>query len=227
MSTAVVEVYIEAGKKRTFAGAIDWPGWCRVGKNEASALQSLFDYRQRYADALRGSGVPFTVVARLADLKVIERLTGGSGTDYGAPEAHPASDERKMDDADLKRGEKLLKACWAAFDAVVSSARGRSLRLGPHGGGRTLQKIVDHVVEAEVAYVQRLGWWTSSGQSLPPTRGAKLVREAALLGVRASAAGKIPGLGSRGGRRWSPRYFVRRAAWHILDHAWEIEDRLE
>jgi hypothetical protein len=24
---------------------------------------------------------------------------------------------------------------------------------------------------------------------------------------------------------WTPRYFVRRAAWHALDHAWEIEDR--
>jgi hypothetical protein len=24
---------------------------------------------------------------------------------------------------------------------------------------------------------------------------------------------------------WSPRYFVRRSAWHALDHAWEIEDR--
>jgi len=25
---------------------------------------------------------------------------------------------------------------------------------------------------------------------------------------------------------WTPRYFVRRTAWHVLDHAWEIEDRL-
>jgi hypothetical protein len=24
---------------------------------------------------------------------------------------------------------------------------------------------------------------------------------------------------------WSPRYGVRRAAWHVLDHAWEIQDR--
>jgi hypothetical protein len=26
-------------------------------------------------------------------------------------------------------------------------------------------------------------------------------------------------------RPWSPRFFVRRSAWHALDHAWEIEDR--
>lgn len=25
--------------------------------------------------------------------------------------------------------------------------------------------------------------------------------------------------------RWPVRYYVRRAAWHVLDHAWEIEDK--
>ena len=28
------------------------------------------------------------------------------------------------------------------------------------------------------------------------------------------------------GRALTPRYFVRRLAWHDLDHAWEIEDRV-
>jgi hypothetical protein len=27
------------------------------------------------------------------------------------------------------------------------------------------------------------------------------------------------------GKRWPPRYAARRIAWHVLDHAWEIEDR--
>jgi hypothetical protein len=30
---------------------------------------------------------------------------------------------------------------------------------------------------------------------------------------------------ARGGSRWSPRYAIRRSAWHSLDHAWEILDR--
>ena len=29
------------------------------------------------------------------------------------------------------------------------------------------------------------------------------------------------------GRKWPPRYAVRRVAWHALDHAWEMEDRTE
>jgi hypothetical protein len=24
---------------------------------------------------------------------------------------------------------------------------------------------------------------------------------------------------------WPPRYAARRIAWHVLDHAWEVEDR--
>jgi hypothetical protein len=24
---------------------------------------------------------------------------------------------------------------------------------------------------------------------------------------------------------WPPRYAARRIAWHVLDHAWEIEDK--
>jgi hypothetical protein len=35
----------------------------------------------------------------------------------------------------------------------------------------------------------------------------------------------LPAAGPRGGKIWSVRYFVRRTAWHALDHAWEIEDR--
>ena len=42
-----IDVYLELGKKRTFAGAIGWPGWCRIGRDEGSALQALADYGPR------------------------------------------------------------------------------------------------------------------------------------------------------------------------------------
>ena len=50
-------------------------------------------------------------------------------------------------------------------------------------------------------------------------------REAILAALKASATGQIPAHGPRGGARWSARYFVRRVAWHVMVHAWEIERR--
>ncbi len=34
-------VYLEVGPRRIFAGAIDWPGWCRSGRDEETALEAL------------------------------------------------------------------------------------------------------------------------------------------------------------------------------------------
>ena len=35
-----LDAYVEAGQKRIFAGAIDWPGWCRSARSEEAALLS-------------------------------------------------------------------------------------------------------------------------------------------------------------------------------------------
>jgi hypothetical protein len=86
--------------------------------------------------------------------------------------------------------------------------------------------MIEHVREAEAAYVAKLGWPTPRAKSVPSTRITAQLREAALEGLRASAAGHIPSMGLRGGKRWTAHYFVRRTAWHVLDHGWEIEDRL-
>ncbi len=51
-------------------------------------------------------------------------------------------------------------------------------------------------------------------------------RRAILEALGAAARGEVPPRGPRGGARCAPRSFVRRVAWHVLDHAWEIEDRL-
>jgi hypothetical protein len=52
MAPAKIRTYVETGTKRAFAGAIEWPGWCRAGRDPDSALEALFDYRTRYAMTL-------------------------------------------------------------------------------------------------------------------------------------------------------------------------------
>ena len=99
------------------------------------------------------------------------------------------------------------------------------LRKGPRGGGRDLDKIIDHVVGAEESYLVQLGGPRQVASGAPRER-VRPVREAILETLTARARGGPVEGGTHPKRPWPPRYFVRRAAWHVLDHAWEIEDRV-
>lgn len=221
-----IGVYLETGKKRTFAGALDWPGWNRIGRDEGEALQALVGSAPRYAQVLSGTGLDFTPPATVADLVVAERLEGSATTDFGAPDAMPAVDREPLDEASLPRFKTLLDAYWAAFTAAVTSAVGRELRKGPRGGGRDLDAIVAHVLNAESSYLKRLGWKVEIDEGEEIGSLIKPIRQAETAALAAGTRGELPEHGPRGGKIWPPRYFVRRAGWHILDHAWEIEDRI-
>lgn len=219
-------VYIEQGAKRAFAGGIEWPGWCRRGRNGDDALAAMIAYAPRYATVVRGMKPAFRVPADRGELTVVERLEGDATTDFGAPSIAPAADARPVSDADLHRLIALLQSAWTALDAAVSSAEGVELSKGPRGGGRDLASIVEHVSGAEAGYVHRLA--TKS----PPTEGAgtdpsivAAVREVAVDALTRAVKEGLPAAGPKGGKLWVPRYFVRRTTWHALDHAWEIEDR--
>jgi len=221
----LTKIYLEVGNRRTFAAAVDWPGWCRLGRDEATALQALFDYSPRYALIMRPALLDFQVPNAISDFIIVERLPGNATTDFGAPDMAPASDAQPLNDTELQRLLALLKACWQAFDAAVEDARGKPLRVGPRGGGRTLDGIVEHVLGAEIGYLSTLGG--KMPPSATPQPSLEQTRQAILDTLVASAQGEIPARGPRGGKRWLPRYFVRREAWHVLDHIWEIEDRLK
>lgn len=222
--SATVPVYVERGTKRTFACAMDWAGWSRSGRDDASALEALLASAPRYARALKGTRLGFRIPKDVSDFAIVERLQGDATTDFGAPGAVPKADERPMDDASLRRSRAILRATWRAFDAAARAAKGKTLAKGPRGGGRDLAGIVRHVVEADAGYLGALGW-TYRPRSGPPEDQVERTRDAMLDGLAASARGQIPERGPRGGVRQKPRRVVRRSAWHWLDHAWEIEDR--
>ena len=220
-----IEIYLEVGSKRTIAGAIEWPGWCRIGRDEESAHQALFDYTSRYARAVRAASLGFRPPADRDAFAVIERLTGNMTTDFGAPAIPPAADARPITGSELLRLQRLLKASWQSFDLAIGKAKGKELAKGPRGGGRDLDKIVAHVLEADSAYLERLGVKIKWGAQDAAGRDQSPTWQAVQNALAASAHGEIPARGPRGGLRWTARYFCRRSAWHILDHTWEIEDR--
>lgn len=214
---AIVDVYIESGSKRVFACSLDWPGLCRSGKDEAQALNALASHVSRYADVAAGAGVPFPATGG-DDLVVVERVPGSSSTDFGVPGAQAKRDAEAMDGEEAKRQTALLEASWRVFDGIVAAAPAE-LRKGPRGGGRDRDKIVDHVLGAEAGYSRLLGLRLSA----PQRHHAEAVsefREAIRDRLSGSSDGRP--LAARG---WPARYAIRRIAWHVLDHAWEIQDR--
>lgn len=216
-----MDVYLEVGKKRVFAGALDWPGWSRSGRSEEEALSTLLRYGPRYAAVVARAGLELEPTA----FAVVERLPGGSATDFGAPEAIPVADREPMYAHDLARLGSILSVCWEAFDASAAGAVGIELRKGPRGGGRELESITRHVLEAEQGYLSRLAWKVDKRQAANLNEEMRLTRQAIMDALSAAERGEIPERGPRGGLIWPARYFVRRVAWHVLDHAWEIEDR--
>ena len=220
-----MKVYTERGAKRVFAGALDWPGWCRGARDEDGALPALADYAPRYAEVVRGTGVAFRPPTAASGLEVVEQLTGDATTDFGAPSIAPSADRDPVDARQLARLRTLLEACWAALDRAAEAAEGAELRKGPRGGGRELDGILDHVAGAEGGYLGRLAARKPKTDGVDPREALAMAHAAVLEGLTRAVTEGLPAAGPRGGALWLPRYFVRRTAWHTLDHAWEVEDR--
>jgi hypothetical protein len=224
--TLQTEVYLEVGQKKIFAGALDWPGWCRSARDEETALATLVEYAPRYARIFSGTTIDFVPPDDPSAIVVVERLAGTSTTDFGAPDVAPARDAEPFDEAARERSEAILAAIWRAFDRAVRAAEGKELRKGPRGGGRECDGIVRHVLGADAAYLRRVGQKFSQDDSAPLDQELRRTREAIGAALAAGVRGEIPAQGPRGGALWTPCYFVRRVAWHTVDHLWEIEDRI-
>jgi len=196
-----VRVYLEVGETWTFAVALDWPGWARRARSGDAALAQLEEYRGRYRAA---------VTAPRADgpLEVVGSVPGNRTTDFGAPDARGPWDEEPLSPVGRQRQVDLLRDAWVTFDRIASSAPAE-LRKGPRGGGRDRDAVVAHVREAERAYCPKVRARTPPRTPWPEQRD---VVTAALLDAETGGA-------------WPVGYALRRFAWHVLDHAWEIEDR--
>jgi hypothetical protein len=221
-----IAIYLEIGQKKTFAGALDWPGWCRGAPDEAAALAALVEYAPRYAAIVSRTEIAFTPPDDPAAFAVAERLAGNGSTDFGVADVAPARDADPFDEAERTRSEAILTAIWRAFDRAVEAAEGKELRRGPRGGGRDRDRIVRHVLGADASYLRSLAQKFSQDDDAPLADELARTREAIRAALTAAARGAIPAQGPRGGKIWTPRYFVRRVAWHTVDHLWEIEDRL-
>ena len=81
-----LRVVLEVAPKRSFASAIDWPGWSRSAKTADEAVEALLAYAPRYAKVAKRAKVAFSPPATARGVEIVERQEGGGGTEFGVPE---------------------------------------------------------------------------------------------------------------------------------------------
>ena len=217
--TEPLRVILEIGKKRrVVAGAMDWPGLDRWGTSEDDALAKLSAYVPRYEDVAKRAGLA-AEFARMGAPVVVERVPGSSSTDFWGVAHVPSQVEREVLSApDLERRLSLLQACWAYFDAAAARITGELLP-GPRSAGRTHDQIVRHVILNEPEQFSRKVEVRTPLDDVRTPAGLAAHRSAYLDGIRAYNAEGRPA------RTWPIQFLIRRTAHHVMDHAWEMEDR--
>jgi hypothetical protein len=224
MPSRRIAVFLEVTPKQAVASALDWPGWCRAARDEGAALAALASYAGRYAPVARQARASFPATVAF---DVAERVPGGLATAFAAPECRrpfpqitAGAERAAVTPAAARRLAGLVTAAWAVFDQIAAASPA-GLRKGPRGGGRDRDQIIGHVIGAETAYARKLGV-----KRKQPAAG-----DIAAIGELRAAVAAVLGAPSDGSPPvaggWTTRYAARRIAWHILEHAWEMQDRAE
>ncbi|HEX6888148.1 MAG TPA: hypothetical protein VF143_08575 [Candidatus Nanopelagicales bacterium] len=224
-----LRILLEVGTRRTFASAVDWPGWARSARTPEQAIATLLDSAHRYAavvDVATGLPAPREEAESWAGSRpedwqpaVVAERPGTPGTEFGVPEAILDEEQVPPDPPAAERIAALVSGAWAVLDAIAAASPAE-LRKGPRGGGRDRDPMVAHVLGAEAGgYAKRLGL-TLQEPGIGDVAAIAAERAAILEVLRSGEPLPNP-------RRklWPVRYAGRRIAWHVLDHAWEMEDR--
>jgi hypothetical protein len=217
-----VRIVIERGpkEKKSVAFSLDWPGWSRGATSPELAVATLESYRERYRPVAR-----LAKMAREFDnagpLEVVEDRVGTGSTDFWGISFSPSSTEHgTMEQAQLERGIKLLRASWAFFDGVAARVS-PEMQKGPRGGGRDRDRIIRHVIRNESEeFAKQVGLRIPEEAALTPD-GLQQHRQAYIAAMRAYNAGDV----ERRMRSWTLAFLIRHSAYHTLDHAWEMEDK--
>ena len=206
--------------KKVAAFAVDWPGWARGAKTPDVALETLETYRARYRPIADGAGLAAEFDAA-GELEVVEDHIGVGSTDFWAISFAPSSLEQAPMPADeIERKLTLLESAWAYFDAVEARVSAE-LAKGPRGGGRNRDEIVRHVVGWEQVDLARRVGIDTSAEDIATPEGRRAHRDAYVAALREYNAQGKPARG----RNWTIALLLRHTAYHILDHAWEMEDK--
>jgi hypothetical protein len=218
---ASVRTVVERGPKakKVVAFAVDWPGWSRGAASAELALETLGTYRDRYRPIAVAAGLGTEFDAQRS-LRVVEDRIGPGSTDFWGISFAPSSlEDDPMDLATFERNLRLLQACWAYFDDV-SVTVSPQMRKGPRGGGRDRDHIIRHTVRVESEdFAKRVGVRVPENGAIP-AKGRATYREEYVEAMYSYREGELKPM-----RSWTLAFLVRHSAFHMMDHAWEMQDK--
>jgi hypothetical protein len=218
--TARLRVLVEQPTrgKRWVAVAADWPGLERGGKDEDEALEKIAHYVPRYLAVAKRVGLDRELASQ-TDADVIGRYPGTGSTDFWGISFAPSPLDREPFDAVVyDRNVGLLRAAWAEFDETAARVS-PELRPGVRGGGRSRDEIVGHVLRVEGGDFSKRVKVPSEWADMRTPGGLADHRDRFVGAMRDWYAEGKP-LGN-----WTIPYLLRHTAYHVLDHAWEMQDR--
>lgn len=207
--------------KRWVAIAADWPGLERNGKSADDAVAKLISYLPRYLKVAQRVDLG-TDFERETDPTIVGQYMGTGSTDFwGISFAPSGEDHAPIAEAEFERRLALLQAAWAEFDETAARVS-EELRPGVRGGGRSRDAIIRHVLVVEGSdFAARVNAETDFEDPTKRTPAHRRKhRERYLRALREWRPENKPI-----GRTWTLSYLVRHAAYHVLDHTWEMQDR--
>jgi hypothetical protein len=211
-----LEIVIERGKKKAVAYAPSWPGLSRGASSIDGALEKLASYADRYRGvaALAGLSGEFPSTPTF---KIVEEVPGRGMTDFWGISFAPSTGEQgQMSEEECERKLAILRVCWKYFDRVAARVSAE-LKKGPRGGGRDRDQIIRHIFANERDWAKMLALDLAEDAMLT-AKGRAKHRNSYVRAIRQyNAAGKSA-------RSWRLQFLLRHTAYHVMDHAWEMED---
>jgi len=119
----------------------------------------------------------------------------------------------------------LPTACWATFDNVLRSISADLHDKKPERG-RSPSAMRLHLLETDRMHLSAFGPAFRQPDPAHVAEQEAAVREQIIAELQAIPRGEVSAPRRRYGFTWTPRFAVRRSAWHALDHAWELQGRL-
>lgn len=220
-----MRVSIERGPKgkKCVAYAVDWPGLERNGKTAETALEQMSAYRSRYARIADRAGLAAEFAAESLP-EVVEDYPGVGSTDFwGISFAQSPLDYAGIDNETFDRRIRILQACWQEFDDIAARVS-PELRKGPRGGGRDRDHIVRHLIATELDWTPKIGIRLDYHDVAFPLENRQQFHAQGVEQLRYHYETDTP-MKLKGGPLWTMPYFIRHLAYHVMDHAWEMEDK--